>query len=78
MIDSEDIEVAGGLRCCGDREALLLKHVACVRSLRQCSADLAALPDSAPLDRYFPLVIALENAVRNANQAHVNLHGHKC
>ena len=69
MIETEDIVIVAG---CSDKEALRLEYVQSVLTFRQVSADFGALPDAAPLQRYLPLVIALRDAVRNANQALVN------
>jgi hypothetical protein len=66
---------------CSDREALRTAYDES-RIFRKRSADLGVLADSAALDRCVPFVVALQNAVRDANQAYESCQqqatGHKC
>ena len=73
MIECEDVVIVDG---CSDKQALQTAYDESVRIFRKLSSDLGALPDSAPLDRYFTLVVALQNAVRDANQAYENCQQH--
>jgi hypothetical protein len=72
MIDCDDVVIVGVPPFCSDKQALQTAYDESVRVFRKLSADLGALPDSASPQRYFPLVVALRNAIRDANQAYEN------
>ena len=76
MIEYKAVVIEAAVPLCPDWEALSEAYEEFVRSFRQVSSDLGASPGCAPLRQYCPLVIALQNAARDANQAHENYQQH--